>query len=135
MNSKELIYKLGEINTENYIWCIYIGIILLSWYSNSLEKDYFLTKNGKSKDEYRRIIILIFSIVIVVYLYFVKDSFEGIKNLKMSDSIKKKELTTLSFMGSLMIAISGFIFLYIAVLDDDIDVELAFNWLFLNNMV
>ena len=40
---------------------------------------------------------------------------------------KKKELITLSFIASLLIAISGFIFLYIAINDEDINVELAFN--------
>ena len=127
MSDKELQNKLKEIDTEDFIWVIYLGIIVLSWYSNSLERKYFLEKDKNSKEQYRKIIITIFSILIVVYLYFVKDSFEGIKSLKKSDSTKKKELTTLSFISSLLIAISGFLFLYIAIVDEDIDVEVAFN--------
>ena len=34
--------KLREIKIENFIWLIYIGIIILSYYSNYLEKDYFI---------------------------------------------------------------------------------------------
>ncbi len=126
MNSN-LQNKLKELKIEDSVWIIYIGIIALSWYSNDLERRYFLNKDLKSKDEYRRILIIIFSILVVVYLYFVKDSYYGLKNIKPTDSIKKKELTSLSFMGSLLIAISGLIFLYIAVMDSDIDVEIAFN--------
>lgn len=71
--------------------------------------------------------ILIFSILVVIYLYFVKDSLDDYKKIKPSDSIKKKNLTYLAFISSLLIAVSGFIFLYIAFMDEDIDVELAFN--------
>ena len=33
--------KLKEVETEEFIWIIYIGIIFLSFYSNKLEKNYF----------------------------------------------------------------------------------------------
>ena len=35
--NNEWFERLKEINIENFIWIIYIGVILLSWYSNSLE--------------------------------------------------------------------------------------------------
>ena len=127
MKDSDLLYKLRELKIEDSIWIIYMGIIALSWYSNYLERKYFLNNDIKSKKDYQKIIILIFSILIVVYTYFLKDSFDGLQNLKSTDSKKKKELTSLSFMGSLLIAVSGFIFLYIAIVDDDIDVEIAFN--------
>lgn len=31
--------RIKQIDIENKIWMIYIGIIILSWYSNKLEKD------------------------------------------------------------------------------------------------
>lgn len=127
MNYKNIDDKLNQIKIENFIWFIYIGIIFLSWYSNSLEKKYFLFNDLESKEKYRKIMILIFSILIIVYLYFLKDSYDGVKNLTSYDSQNKINLTNLSFIGSLLIAISGFIFLYIAINDEDINVELAFN--------
>ena len=127
MKDSDLLYKLRELKIEDSIWIIYMGIIALSWYSNDLERKYFLNNDIKSKKDYQKIIILIFSILIVVYTYFLKDSFDELQNLKSTDSKKKKELTSLSFMGSLLIAVSGFVFLYIAIVDDDIDVEIAFN--------
>ena len=127
MNSKELNEKLKQLKIEDFIWLIYLGIIFLSWYSNSLERKYFVTGDAISKEKYREIIIFIFSILVVVYLYFLKDSIDSINNLKPWDSQKKKDLTYLSFISSLLIAISGLIFLYIAFEDKDINVELAFN--------
>lgn len=127
MNYEELNNKLKQLKIEDFIWLIYIGIIFLSWYSNNLERKYFIYNDNISKEKYRKIIILIFSILIVVYLYFLKDSYEDLQNLKPYDSDKKKELITLSFIASLLIAISGVIFLYIAIQDEDLNVELAFN--------
>ena len=127
MNNQELQKKLKEIKNEDFIWIIYIGIIVLSWYSNDLERKYFIYNDKDSKKKYRETLIIIFSILIIIYLYFLKDSFDSLKNINQYDSISKKNLTLLSFIGSLLIAISGFIFLYIAIKDEDINVEIAFN--------
>jgi len=127
MSYKEINNKLKQIKIEDYIWIIYIGIIILSFYSNSLEADYYINSNLESKEKYRNTIILIFTVLIFVYIYFLKSSIDDINNLKPWDSYEKKKLVTLSFIASLLIAVSGFIFLYIALRDDNLDVELAFN--------
>ena len=127
MNDKSLNNRLKELNIEDFIWIVYIGIIILSFYSNSLERKYFLNNDLKSKKEYRTIMILIFTILIIVYLYFLKDSWDNLKNIKPTDSLETKRLAYLSFIASLLIAISGFIFLYISINDSNLDIELAFN--------
>ena len=127
MINTDLNKKLNQLKNEDFIWIIYLGIIALSFYSNHLEREYFLKKNPNDKERYQQNMILIFSILIIVYLYFLKDAFEDFKNLSPNDSYKRKKLITLSFIASLLIAISGFIFLYIALVDDDLQVELAFN--------
>lgn len=127
MSYDELNEKLKEIKIEDYIWVIYIGIIFMSWYSNSLERKYFIYNDLECKEKYRKSIIIIFSILLVVYTYFLKGSIDDINSLKPTDSKEKKDLVYLSFIGSLLIAISGAIFLYIAYKDESIDVELAFN--------
>ncbi len=116
-----------DIKIENYIWIIYIGIIVLSWYANSKEKNYILTKSEKSKKEYQWLMILIFSILLFIYYYFTKDSYDDILELKPGDSNKKIVLRYASFIGSFLILISGIIFLIIAIVDDNIDTEIAFN--------
>ena len=71
--------------------------------------------------------ILIFTILVIIYCYFTKDSYDDLKKLNESDSEKKKILHLASFIGSFLVLISGFIFLGIVIVDDEIDTEIAFN--------
>lgn len=119
--------RLKELKIEDTIWIIYIGIIVASLYSNTLERKYFINNDLNAKEKYRNITITIFLILVFVYGYFLNDSYNSLKDLKESDTKKYKDLTSLSFIGSLLIFISGIIFLYIALVDDNIDVEVAFN--------
>lgn len=119
--------RLKDIKIENYIWIIYIGIIVLSWYANSKEKDFIINKNENSKKEYQALMILIFTILLFIYYYFTIDSYDDVKELTPLDSKKKIVLRYASFVGSFLILISGIIFLIIAILDDNIDTEIAFN--------
>ena len=125
MNDK--LDKLKDIEIENKIWIIYIGIIILSWYTNSKEKTFLLYNDEKNKKEYQNLLILIFSILVIIYYYFAKDSYDKLININEFDSDKKKHLLYLSFIASFLILISEIIFLNIAIQDDQIDVELAFN--------
>ena len=127
MSNKEIINKLNDLNNEDFIWLIYVGIIILSWYSNSLERKFFINNNKLAKEEYQKIMIFIFSILVVVYYYFFNDAYNDFISLKRSDSNKKKELVTLSFIASTLILLSGLILLYISYKNDDLSVEIAFN--------
>lgn len=119
--------RLKELKIEDTIWIIYIGIIVASLYSNTLERKYFINNDLNAKEKYRNITITIFLILVFVYGYFLNDSYNSLINIKQDDTKKYKDLTSLSFIGSLLIFISGIIFLYIALVDDNIDVEVAFN--------
>lgn len=118
--------KLKELKIEDFIWFIYIGIIALSFYANFLEGKYYLNNDLKSKDEYQKIMIFIFSILIIVYAYFLKSAYDDLKNINHYNE-KKKRLVLASFIASLLIFVSGIIFLCIAIVDNNLDVELAFN--------
>ena len=127
MDYEDINSKLKEINTEDIIWVIYLGIIFLSFYSNSLERKYYVKKDKIAKEKYQKIMIFIFAILFIVYIYFLKGSIDSLRKLKPTDNPKRKKLVMLSFVAALLITISGFIYLYIAIMDDNLDVELAFN--------
>ena len=127
MNNEEINKRLKQLNTEDFIWFIYIGIIILSLYANTFERKYFINNDIKSKEKYRKLTILIFTILIIVYTFFLKDSYQEAKSLKPYDTKRKKSLTYFSLLGSFLIAVSGAIFLVIAILDTNIDIEIAFN--------
>lgn len=126
MSYEELNERLKQLKIEDFIWVIYVGIIILSWYSNNLERNYFIYNDLVSKEKYIKLMILIFSVLIIIYLYFLKDSFDDFKNTNIFD-YEEKNLKYLSFIASLLIAVSGFIFLYITIKDEEINVELTFN--------
>ena len=117
--------RLKQIEIENKIWIIYFFLIGLCLYGNSFEKKYFLYGNNYDKEKYRKITIFIFSISVIIYFYFFIDSYKDMKNNNYN--IKSKSYSELSFLGSTLILISGLIFLYLAVVDIDLDIELAFN--------
>ncbi len=121
----EELKRLKDIKVENYVWVIYIGIIILSWYANNIEKDYLINKDKESKCLYQALMILIFSILLLIYSYFTFDSYSDYKSVKEFN--KKKVLRYASFIASFLILISGIIFLVIAITDDNIDTEIAFN--------
>ena len=118
--------RLKKIDTENFIWVIYLVIIGLCFYGNYFEKKYIVYYDLKSKEKYREITIFIFTIALIVYCYFLYDGYKDIKSLNSTDSKKKKDLTELNFLGTTLIFISGIIFLYIAITDTDLDTEIAF---------
>ena len=124
---KDRMDKLEDIKIENFIWVIYIAIIFLSWYANSKEKKYLLYNVLLSKKEYQNLLILIFTILVIIYFYFAKSGYEDILNLTSYDSPKKQMLTKFAFIGSFLILVSGIIYLVLAILDDEIEIELAFN--------
>lgn len=125
MNDK--LKRLEDIKIENIVWIIYIRIIILSWYANSKEKKYLLYNDLLSKKEYQNLLILIFTILVIIYFYFAKSGYEDILNLTSYDSPKKQMLTKFAFIGSFLILVSGIIYLVLAILDDEIEIELAFN--------
>ena len=117
--------RLKQIEIENKIWIIYFFLIGLCLYGNSFEKKYFLYGNNYDKEKYRKITIIIFSIAVIIYFYFFVDSYKDVKNNNYNT--KSKSYSELSFLGSTLILISGLIFLCLAVVDTDLDIELAFN--------
>ena len=118
---------LKSIETENFVWIIYLFIIGISFVANSFEKDYYVTGNVDSKNKYRIINIFVFATALLIYLYFFYDNYKNIKNLNCNSSKEKIFFNNLNFIASILIVIAGTIFLYIALYDKNIDTEIAFN--------
>ena len=121
----ELNSRLKQIDVENFIYYVYIFLIILSFYANKLEKDYLIFKNESSKKQYRIILIIIFSIAIIVYFYYFYVNYQSVKN--EHNNQKVVFYNNLSLFASTLVLISGFILLYIAYKDENVDVELSFS--------
>ena len=125
--NEDIIKRLKTLEVEDFIWLILICLILLSFYSNIIERDYLITGNEIQKHNYRTLTIFIFSTALLTYLYYANDSKKQYQELKATDTDKKKRNVTLSYIASILIVIAGVIFVYIAITDTELDIELAYN--------
>lgn len=124
MKNKEEILRTIEI--ENYIWIIYLVIIFLSFMANKEEVNYFINNDMQSKSNYRKLIIIIFSINLGIYYYFFISEYETYKNLSPYDTESKKFFETINFISNTLILIACVIFLIIAIFDKELETEIAF---------
>ena len=123
----DLMNRLIALKIEDTIWIVLIGLILLSFYGNNIERDYLITGNEIQKEKYRHLTTFIFTVATLVYLYYAIDSKTSYQKLKPTDSQKKKINTTLSFLASILILCAGIIYIYISITDTELDIELAYN--------
>ena len=124
MKNKEEILRTIEI--ENYIWIIYLVIIFLSFMANKEEVNYFINNDMQSKSNYRKLIIIIFSIALGIYYYFFVSGYKTYKSLSPYDTESKKFFETINFIANILILISGAIFLFIAIFGEELETEIAF---------
>lgn len=117
--------RIKQINIENNIWIIYLIIIGLSYYANYYEKLFFESNNPRYKNKYRKINGLVFTILIIIYSYFENDAINSYKNNKTK--YKNTFLSKLILIATTLVLISGIIFLYVIIKDNDLEEEIAFN--------
>lgn len=111
MNNESIEKRLEKIKIEDIIWILYLIIIILSFIANSIERNYFIKNDIKDKKTYQNLMIFIFTILCIVYAYFTYDNYKDIKELKSYDSDTKIEFTYISFIATLLVLISGLLFL------------------------
>ena len=107
--------ELNRLHNEDFIWFIYFFIVGFNIYSNYLEEKYITNHDAKLKSKYRNINIGIFTIALLIYIYFLKVNYDRINELKYDASKKQQELTYLSFITSIFFLVAGIISLYIAI--------------------
>ena len=118
---------LKEIETENFIWIIYLFLIGLSFLANKFEKDYYINGNITDKEKYRIINIFIFTVALIIYIYFFKGNIDTVNKLNCGDSYDKIFFNKLNLISTSLIVIAGIIFLYIAINDKNLETEISFN--------
>lgn len=118
---------LNTINMENSIWIVYLFLICLSFIANSFEKKYYLNNDEDAKNYYRLLNTLIFTIAVVIYIYFFEDAYAAVEKLNSTDSCAKIKFNELNLIASSLILIAGLIFLYISIFDTNLDTEIAFS--------
>lgn len=124
MENKSEILK--EIEIENYIWIVYLGLIIFSFWSNIEERKYIIFGDISAKENYRNSLIIIFSIATIIYFYFFYSSYVSYKNLSKSDTESKKYFTIINLIATTLFLIAGILFLFIAIEDKELETEISF---------
>ena len=96
--------KLKELSIENMIWIIYIFISIFAIISNYFEQKYYNFHIFSDRKKQRYINLAIFTVAIIIYLYFL---YNNIKH------IKDNNYSFLSIFASTLFLIGGIIILYV----------------------
>ena len=111
--SESILKKIKGTKTEDIIWIVYFFIILANLYSNYLERDYIINHNKQSRDLFRNINKYILIVAFIIYLYFVYQSYESVKNLKENATDKQVFLTNLTLVSAILFLIAGALNIFI----------------------
>ena len=123
---EENIERINQIKIENFIWLICIILIGISLYGNYYEEKYFKYYQEQDKEKYRSALIFVFSIAMIIYIYFLYDSYQSYIKAKSLDE-KSQKLATLNLLTSILFAMGGSILLYISLTDENLDTEISFT--------
>lgn len=124
MNS-ELDKRLKQIGLENVVFGVFIILIILAYFANEEEVNYFLQKNELSKKRYYYLMIIIFFVVVLISGYYFYQSYLNLVSSKIGEYSKSKEYARLDFIASGAALLAGLIYLYIAITDIEIDAEIS----------
>lgn len=117
--------RLKEIEVEDMVLGIFIVIIILAYTANKIEKNYFIKGLEIDKKKYYYLSIFIFSIVVIINIYFFKISYEDVVTITDDIPNNVKEYAYLTLLASILSLIAGIIILYIAISDTEIDAEIT----------
>ena len=123
--NKELNDRLNKINSEDNFFVIFIILIILSYIANQFEKSYLINEVEKDQVSYYYLQVFIFFVVVIINLYYVYSSYNGVKSSLMSNDLKQIKYETLIFVSSLFALVAGILILYVAVNDTEIDAEIS----------
>ena len=123
--NNQLESRLKQIEIEDFVFLIFIILIFLAYYANTQEKNYFITGNKQSKQEYYYIQIIVFLVTVIISAYYLYESYKEANSLKYQAPSERKDYANLSFIGSFSALVAGLVFLYIAITDTEIDAEIS----------
>lgn len=123
MNNNEK--RIEEIDRENIILVIFVGVIVLAYIANEIEKEYFRYGNESDKKNYYYVQNALFIIVVILNAYYVYNSYRVISNLSVDMSENSIRYAYLEFIASILALVAGLILLYISLTDTNLESEIS----------
>lgn len=123
--NNEIEERLKQIDIEDLFLGLFIILIIVSYVANNYEKSYFINGLDEDKKKYYYLQIFVFSIVVLVNIYYVFISYNEVESLKYQEYSNRKKYANLNLIASLFALVAGLIILYISITDTEIDAEIT----------
>lgn len=107
--------RLQRLNNEDMIWVIYLFIAIAAIISDKFERDFILSKNTIAHKKFRTINIVVLTVALFIYIYFVFLNYEDVATLKKEVTKKEVILTHASLVAALLFLIGGIITLFVEI--------------------
>ena len=104
--------KINNLNDEDKIWYIYFFVIIAALISNKYEKYYVLSNDIYGIKKAKMINIIIFIIALFIYLYFLMQNINGIRNINRYKEPKKFYRQQINLIAAILFLVAGFIYFY-----------------------
>ena len=123
---EEVIKKLKQLKTEDFIWIIYFFIAAFAILSNNYERKYLLNKqNIEAYKKEKTINITVFIVVFFIYLYFVLLISQDLNSMEKNFNNPNYRNTFLKLIASLLFLVGGAIFISQEINSNELD-EIGF---------
>lgn len=100
---------LQEVTINEWIWIIFVILSLANIYGDELEKNSLQENNCRDKNA-RKIFLTTASVALIIYFYFVINSYRKLKNLKQSN--KNTKLQEINLLGNTLVFIGALTLIY-----------------------
>ena len=101
--------ELKEVTINEWIWIVFVFLSLANIYGDELEK-YSLKKQEKHNERARKIFLITASIALVIYLYFVINSYNKLEQARRQN--KNTQLREINFLGQSLVFIGATLLIY-----------------------
>lgn len=115
--------QLRRIHNEDLIWLVYFFIVIAALFSNAYERRYLSKKDPTEQKKYKTINVCIFTISLLIYIYFASIQFEDLNELKKTASKKTILILNIKLIAAILFIIGGFIYLIFEI--DDYNDEIG----------
>ena len=123
---EEVIKKLKQLKTEDFIWIIYFFIAAFAILSNNYERKYLLNKqNIEAYKKEKTINITVFIVVFFIYLYFVLLISQDLNSIEKNFNNPNYRNTFLKLIASLLFFFFLAIFIFQEINSNELD-EIGF---------
>lgn len=112
------IQNLKNLEIDDFIWYIYIFIVVAALYSNKLEREYLLYSDKDKQIEFHKINAVVLTIGFFIYIYFV---YRGYEKYRKKPSLPSQ----LNLIAAILFLVGGAILLYLEIAYRDEENELG----------